>query len=156
MTMRRTLSAKVTIVIALFILGTFFIIAPVNAEPTHVSSITDGTDGARLYLPINVYVSGKYAYIASLGSNALEIVDVTNPAAPVHKGSITDGTDGAHLIYAGCVYVLGNYAYVASGGSDALEIVDVTNPATPVHKGSITDGTDGCSSAMATWCLRLR
>ena len=101
--------------------------------------INNNDGGASLYLPRGVYVAGNYAYVASSGSNALEIVDVTNPAAPYHKGSISDGTNGARLNGARSVYVSGNYAYVASAGSNALEIVDVTNPAAPVHRGSILD-----------------
>ena len=84
-----------------------------------------------------------HAYVASSESGALEIVNVTNPAAPVHKGSITHGTGGALLSYPRGVFVSGNFAFVASTASNALEIVNVTNPAAPVHKGSITNGAGG-------------
>ena len=104
---------------------------------------------ARLLWPHGVFVSGNYAYVASGNSDALEIVDVTNPASPVHKGVITDGTDGARLLKPTSVYVSGNYAYVTSINSNALEIVDITNPASPVHKGVIIDGTDGALCLMA-------
>ena len=93
--------------------------------------------------PFSVYVSGNYAYVASFDSNALEIVDVSNPANPVHKGSISNGAGGALLNGPVSVYVSGNYAYVASMASNALEIVDVSNPANPVHKGSISNGAGG-------------
>jgi len=46
---------------------------------------------------MSVYVSGTYAYVASSESNALEIVDISNPALPVHKGSIVNGAGGALL-----------------------------------------------------------
>ena len=83
--------------------------------------------------PRSVYVSGDYAYVASHGSNALEIVDVTNPAAPVHKRSF-------YLMSPQSIFISGNYAYVAEGfGSNGLEIIDVTNPASPVLKGSIAN-----------------
>ena len=36
-------------------------------------------------------VSGNYAYVASYQSNALEIVDISNPAVPVHKGKLVNG-----------------------------------------------------------------
>ena len=142
---------KSLLILTILILGTFLIVAPINAEPTHVSSITDGTGGAHLLNPVGVYVSGNYAYVGSTGSNVLEIVDVTNPLAPVHKGSITDSAGGARLSFPSSVYVLGNYAYVASANSKALEIVDVTNPALPVHKGSITDSTGGALLSMPIW-----
>jgi hypothetical protein len=115
------------------------------ANPVHKGSIVDatGTGGALLNGPQSVYVSGNYAYVASANSDALEIVDVSNPANPVHKGSIVNGAGGALLHWPESVYVSGNYAYVASWGSNALEIVDVTNPANPVHKGSIVNGAGG-------------
>jgi uncharacterized delta-60 repeat protein len=87
-------------------------------------------------------MSGNYAYVASFNSNALEIVDVSNPASPVHKGSISNGA-GALLNGPTSVYVSGNYAYIGSAYSNALEIVDVSNPASPVHKGSIVNGAGG-------------
>jgi len=113
------------------------------AVPVHAGSITHGTGGALLNGLTSVYVSGNYAYVASTGSDALEIIDISNPAVPVHAGSITDGTGGALLDGAQSVYVSGNYAYVASTVSDALEIIDISNPAVPVHAGSITNGTGG-------------
>jgi hypothetical protein len=81
--------------------------------------------------------------VASRGSDALEIVDVSNPANPVHYGSITDGTGGALLNGPNSTYVSGNYAIVTSGLSNALEIVDVSNPAAPVHYSSIANGAGG-------------
>ena len=63
--------------------------------------------------------------MASYSSNALEIVDISNPAAPVHKGSLANGAGGALLNQPISVFVSGNYAYVASFSSNALEIVDL-------------------------------
>jgi hypothetical protein len=111
--------------------------------PGHVGSITDGDGGALLDLPYSVYLSDNFAYVASFGSNALEIIDVANPSAPIHMASLIDGEGGASLKGPSSVFVSGNYAYVASESSNALEIVDVSAPAVPVHKGSLTNGTDG-------------
>jgi hypothetical protein len=126
-----------------FVSGATAMLTPSNSNPVHKGSIINAAGGALLGDPWSVYVSGNYAYVASAGSNALEIVDVSNPVAPVHKGSIVNGNGGALLNEPWSVYVFGNYAYVASYGSNALEIVDVSNPAAPVHKGSIVDGTGG-------------
>lgn len=125
---------KAILGIAMLLLGMVSIIVPVNAELTHEGSIVDGAGGAHLISPNGVFVSGNYAYVTAADSNALEIVDVSDPAAPVHKGSITDGQDGAYLFWPRNVYVKDNYAYVAAyfGG---LEIVDVSDPTNPVHKG---------------------
>ncbi len=114
------------------------------ANPVHTSSISDGGGGSIpcLSLPYGIFVSGNYTYVASDGSDALEIVDVTDPANPVHTGSLDNGGGNAapYLDDPFNVVVSGNYAYVASYYSNALEIVDVTDPVNPVHKSSIADG----------------
>ena len=123
--------------------GVHVLLVPVNAQPVHMGSITDGGIAAPfLNVPQSVFVSGD-AYIVSQGSNALEIVDVSNPSRPIHKGGITNGTGGSLLNAPKSVYISGNYAYIASFGNNALEIVDVSNPSHPAHKGSITNGTGG-------------
>jgi hypothetical protein len=112
------------------------------AAPVHKGSIVDsGTPGIPPYLnnAQSVFVVGNLAYVASYGSNALEIVDITNPAAPVHKGSIVDGGGTPPLLnHPQAVFVSGNYAYVASKGSGSLEVIDVTNPANPTRVGGVT------------------
>ncbi len=122
-----------------FTSGATVMLTPGTVNPIHKGNLVNG-GGALLLNPRGVYVSGNYAYVASAGSNALEIVDITNPATPVHKSSISNGVGGALLSNPQSVFVAGNHAYVASYGSNALEIVDVTDPAAPVHKGSIQNG----------------
>ncbi len=122
-----------------FTTGATVILTPVTVNPAHKGSISNGAGGALLSSPQGVFVSGNYAYVASSGSNALEIVDVTNPSAPIHKGNISNGAGGALLSSPQSVFVSGNYAYVASYISSALEIVDISNPAAPVHKGSLSN-----------------
>ncbi len=115
------------------------------AKPVHAGSLQNGAGGAILNGANSVFVSGNYAYLANYfnGGNALEIVDVSNPAKPVHAGSLQNGASGAMLNGANSVFVSGHYAYVASFRSNALEIVDVSNPANPVHAGSLQNGTGG-------------
>lgn len=99
---------------------------------------------ALLNTPFSIFVEGDYAYIASGGSNALEIVEVSNPLAPRHRGSLIDGNGGVpYLNNAFGVYVSNSYAFVASRYSYALEIVDVSSKGNPVHKGSIIQGSGG-------------
>lgn len=112
-------------------------------DPIHTGSISDG-DGwdwdVKMKSPESVFVQGKYAYIASYESNALEIVDISHPGNPVHMGSIVNGTNGAKLNGPMGVFVSGQYAYIASHNSNALEIVDVSDPAYPTHKASLEYG----------------
>lgn len=109
----------------------------------HKGSIVNGAGGAKIKAPWGVFVSGNYAYIADTYGAALEIVDISNPAAPVHKGSIIDGAGGASLKSPWGVHVSGNYAYISDCSGNALEIVDISNPAAPVHKGLLKNGTGG-------------
>ena len=109
------------------------------AAPSHKGSIVHNPGGALLTGPVSVDVveNYPYAYVASSGSNALEIVDISDPANPVHMANITDGTGGSLLKAPRSVSVIGYYAYVTSYTSNALEIIQISNKSAPVHKGSI-------------------
>ena len=127
-----------------FAAGAQVLLVPSAAGPIHAGSITDGGSIAPfLNGPQAVSLSGTTAYVVSQLSNALEIIDVSDPAHPVHKGSLANGTGGALLRAPMGVAVSGTYAYVASSGSNALEIIDVSDPAHPVHAGSLVNGTEG-------------
>lgn len=110
-------------------------------HPTLVGSIANGAGGASLLSPFDVDVVGNYAYVTT--SNALEIVNISNPAAPVHAGSLANGAGGALLTSGKFIKVVGSYAYVASSGSNALEVVNISSSTAPVHAGSLTNGSGG-------------
>ena len=132
---------QILLSVGFYLLGLLTGYAQTAVSPTHAGSLVEGGGPPFLKSPSSVFISGSYAYVASFGSNALEIIDVSNPAAPTHKGSLTNGTGGAVLTGPRSVTVSGNYAYVVGGS--ALEIVDISNPAAPTHKGSLTNGTGG-------------
>jgi len=75
----------------------------------------------------DVYVSGKYAYVADTTSG-LRIIDISNPALPTliatYDATLATG-----------VFVFGKYAYVADQG-DGLKIIDISNPTTPTLIGT--------------------
>ena len=124
--------------------GAHVLLVPAGNSPAHRGSITDGGITAPfLNSPQAVFLSDNQTYIVSQWSNALEIIDVSDPAHPVHKGSLINGTGRALLNAPKSVYISGNYAYITSSGSNALEIVDTSDPAHPTHEGSITNGTGG-------------
>jgi len=93
-------------------------------------------DGAE-----NVFISGDYAYIASVADDSLTIMDISDPTDPVLKSEVYDG-DGefSELDGARSVYVSGNYAYVAAYIDDAFTIMDITDPTDPVLKSEVSDG----------------
>ena len=64
------------------------------ANPVRTGSLDNGGGNTAPYLddPFNVVVSGNYAYVASYYSNALEIVDVTDPSIRFIKAALlTEG-----------------------------------------------------------------
>jgi hypothetical protein len=112
--------------------------------PAFISALADG-GGSAPYLndPSSVVQSGSYLYVASKGSNALEVIDASGFT---HAGSLLDGGGTApYLNGPVSVTIQGRYAYVASAGSKALEIVDILNPTAPVHVGSFINGQQGVS-----------
>jgi len=114
------------------------------SAPVHYASLVTGAGNALLNNPCDLEIADDYPYlyVASAGSNALEIVNITNPAAPSHMGSIVTGTDGALLSNPQSVTVAGYNAFVTSKGYDALEIVDISNQSAPVHRGSLAKTAD--------------
>ena len=103
----------------------------------HMGAITDDEttvlDGAS-----SIYVSGKYAYVASQTDNGVEILDISDPSNPTHVGAITDN-ETTELEGARGIYVSGKYAYIASIIDDGVEILDISDPSNPTHVGAITD-----------------
>jgi uncharacterized LabA/DUF88 family protein len=81
---------------------------------------------------IDLYISGKYAYLAV--DQTFDIIDISNPSAPALIG--TRNISGN----AYSVYVSGRYAYVTTG-TTGLQIFDISNPSNPSSIGLI-DTTD--------------
>jgi pimeloyl-ACP methyl ester carboxylesterase len=107
------------------------------------------SEGALLNRPSSVFVQGDYAYVVSINSNSLEVINISNPSAPTHTGSIVHGTDGAQLFQPSSVYVSGNYAYVTSPLGHSLEILDISDPANPSHVSTVYNGDNGAQLAGA-------
>jgi len=116
--------------------------------PTFEQALVDGGGNAP-YLNdpssiASLHPAEGFLYVASTGSNALEVVRITSTL--IHGGALLDGGGAApYLNQPVSVVVQGNYAYVASAGSKALEIVNITNRTNPVHAGAFLDGQQGVS-----------
>ena len=80
----------------------------------------------------SVYITGKYAYVASVISDSLTIIDISDPNNPTETGVIVNGSGATALNGAISVYVSGKYAYVASSVSDSLSIIDISNNHTTI------------------------
>ncbi len=89
----------------------------------------------------DIYVSGKYAYVAASDiSAALRIFDISNPSSPSATGSVSISQPLG-------VVVSGRYAYVADGtGGGGMRVVDISNPTAPVIAASYVSATFGATS----------
>ncbi len=106
-----------------------------SSTPVLVGRYTSGTYMAG---PYDVYVQGKYAYVAVFTGDRLTIMDVSNPYSPTLVSSLynTDRFDAASGIF-----VAGKYAYITAAADDMLTIADVSNPYSPSVTGYYTSGT---------------
>ncbi len=122
------------------------------ASPSTLSIILDGRGGFDALEGANgveVYaVSGRaYALVASNSDDAVQIIDITDPASPQPVSSVFNGQDGFDALDGAndveLVAISGRtYALVASLG-DAFQIMDVTDPASPAPISSAFNGQDG-------------
>lgn len=104
--------------------GTLLVDNPVNPSLTG----THDTSGNAY----DVYVSGKYAYVAD-GTYGLQIIDISNPSSPTSIG--TYDTSGS----AWGIYISGKYAYVADETA-GLQIIDISNSTNPTLVGAYATG----------------
>ena len=91
--------------------------------PWVVTSSNIGTTVA-----IDVYVQGRYAYVADFSSQQVKIVDVADPFNPIVTSTITMSgfsPDG--------IVVQGGFMYLTTQTSNRLRIYDITDPASPVN-----------------------
>src|SRR4030042_1122324 len=115
---------------------------PIEVGCIQDSSQTGGTANAMISTN-GVYVSGKYAYVASGAyswdvytddSDALSIIDISDPANPIQVGYIQDDAEGGTataLAGAFEVFVSGKYAYVVSYEDDSLSIIQLPSAELP-------------------------
>jgi hypothetical protein len=110
-------------------------------NPVSVSSFGTAT-GRAMARPYDVVVADNIAYVASLNSDGLEMIDVTDKVNPRHMASVVNGTNGALMDGAGSLVVIGQYAYVISSNSHALQAIRIhseSNPATLEVAGSLVN-----------------
>jgi prepilin-type N-terminal cleavage/methylation domain-containing protein len=109
-----------------------------KANPHLVGKITNLQD-SLLNNPFGLQVAGNYAYVACYGSQAIDVIDISNKTNPQHVASVANGVGGAVLTAPQNIRISGNYAYVINGSGYYLEIIDISNPLSPVHKGKFTN-----------------
>jgi hypothetical protein len=102
----------------------------------HEWSITDWTDWAALNQTQWIQIVWNYAYMTTRTSNALEIIDISDPTNPIHIWKIVDWW-AVTLRRAQDLVVDWDYAYITALRDDAIEIVDISDPSNPTHVSSI-------------------
>ena len=112
---------------------------------TQVSTISNSSSMEDAH---SVYVLGNYSYIASMTSNSLTIINVSDKTNPVWLSNLSNSSsmDGAYS-----VYVVGDYAYVASTWNCSLTIINVSNKTNPTQLSSVSNGT----SLSGAWLIHV-
>ncbi len=90
--------------------------------------------------PLDLVVDGNYAFVASFYGNALEVIDISNPANPVHAASLKN--PGVISEPFGLT-MSGNNVFIADEGYNTIIVADVSNPTSPLLIGSLADGSGG-------------
>lgn len=106
--------------------------------PTSTTAFVTVTSTAIFSTPMDIAVSGRYAYVTNFGNNSLEVVDVSD---------ITEGDEATLITTLGlCAHphgiaVAGRYAYVACENDNTLKIVDISKPSSLTVASTIAVGT---------------
>ncbi len=93
----------------------------------------------RLWNPVWLLVEWNYAYVSSYGSNALEIINISDTSNPIHQWSIADHSTNNELWGSWDVSKKWNYVYVSWYGDSWIEVVDVSDPSNPVGVARVLD-----------------
>ena len=123
---------------------------PANPLPT--SSIFDdqeifALDGLAGIVAFEA--AGKtYAVVAVSGDNAVQIIDVTDPANPLPAAVLFDGQGGFEALggaYGVALATIGEhtYALVAASDDHAVQVIDITAPDAPLLAANIFDDERG-------------
>ncbi len=123
------------------------------ANPVPVSAVFGGLggfdtlDGAN---GVEVFGSGNrtYAIVTAARGDAVQIMDITDPANPAPVSAVFDDSGGFDALGgANDVVVFGSgnrtYAIVAAWDDGAIQIMDITDPASPAPVSAAFDDSGG-------------
>src|ERR1700722_2337114 len=96
-------------------------------------------DTKNLNFPVDVAVSGHYAYVADqVTAGRLTVVDISNPAEPQVVASLANSAlNGAYR-----VRVRGDFAYVSASSAEDVAVVDIPNPLSPRLAATVASSAD--------------
>jgi hypothetical protein len=106
------------------------------ANPSNPEIVASLKDGTNLSFPVDVAVSGHYAYVTDqISPGRLTVVNVSNPADPQIVTSLSSASlDGAYR-----VRLRGDFAYVSAYSGHDVAVVDISNPASPRQVAAVPD-----------------
>lgn len=105
-----------------------------------VATVASSSLGNFMNRPQGIAVQGNYAYVVSSVSDALTIIDISNPAAPVFVGALAHGGQ-TRLDDPRDIVVQDGYAYISSNDTPGLEVVDISDPRNPRHAAALAIGS---------------
>ncbi len=101
-----------------------------------VWEVDNGDSWALLDWARDVTLSWNIAYVSSNVSDALELIDISDPTNPIHTWSISNWWDiklnanRSNILYNG-------FSFNTARSSDAIEVVNISNPTNPIHESYI-------------------
>ena len=124
---------------------------PTSPEPVAVMRDGEGGFDALLqpkWIEVVNTPSGVYALVASFLDNAINVIDITDPASPKSVAVMRDGEGGFEAL-GGAIGIDvvtmhdTTYAFVVSIADNALQVIDITNPTSPDAVAAMRNGVDG-------------
>lgn len=122
------------------------------SDPMPVTVIRDSQDGFDLVSLQGIEIvstgDGILLVVCSYEDNAVQIIDITEPATPVAVSQVTGGEAGYDLLYAvtdvDSITANGKTLVVAASyQTDSVIVIDVTDPANPAQLSSVQGGEGG-------------
>ena len=124
------------------------LLAPLAAAMP-MSALADTTDsfealdGARNIVAATIS-DRTYALTASLTSDAIQIIDITDPTSPLPVAALFGGQGGFVLNDVSDIAIVAvedkTFALTASFGANSIQVIDITDPASPLSVATIVDG----------------
>ena len=124
-------------------------------SPVPVAAIRDGEDGfedlgGAISIAMVDTQDGTYALVAGFTDDAIQIVDVTDPATPLPAGVIADGFGLSQPTHIDTATISGKmYAVVSSYAENYVQIIDVTDLAAPSEAAVMKDDEDGFDALLS-------
>ena len=128
-------------------------------DPVAVSAVSNIDSGYKLggasYITTTTIGSSTYALVTARTSNAIQIIDITNPSNPVYASSPANGGTYSKLTDASSIAVVTGqqtYAFVTSPHNEqnaiitvksGIQVIDITTPYSPTPVSTIIDDAGG-------------